>query len=163
MYDRSQWYMSLVQILKDRDQDGMLKGKYVLLLQVELGLRLLERLGLLDEPITVLWVLLSGLPIPDPRLNAFDQLQRHTVANARILLPFSGRFNWEHALREYAMLPQIWRCYNVRPKDIEKQMILRESQPPEERLLAYDAVLESTLPFAQRTIKPATSAMFFFD
>jgi hypothetical protein len=163
MYDRSQWYISLVQILKDQDQGGTLKGKYVLLLQVELGLRLLERLGLLDEPITVLWVILSGLPIPDPRLHAFDQLQRHMIANARILLPFSGRFNWEHALREYATLPQIWRCFNVRPEDLEKQMLLRDLQPSGERLLAYDAALESTLPFAQRTIKPATAAPFLFD
>src|SRR5262249_45598524 len=102
MYDRSQWYIPLVQRLKEQDEDGVLKGKqYVLLLRVELGLWLLERLGLVDEPITVLWVLLSGLPIPDSRLDAFDQQQRHAVANARVLLPFSGRFNWESALREY--------------------------------------------------------------
>ncbi|GHO96301.1 hypothetical protein KSF_063490 [Reticulibacter mediterranei] len=163
MYDRSHWYMSLVQILKDQDQGNTLKGKYVLLLQVELGLRLLERLGLLDEPITVLWVILSGLPIPDSRLHAFDQVQRHMIANARILLPFSGRFNWEHALREYASLPQIWRSYNVRPDDFEKQMLLREPQFSEERLLAYDTVLDSILPFVQRTIKPATAAPFLFD
>ena len=103
MYDRSQWYIPLVQRLKDQDEDGILKGKqHILLLRVELGLWLLERLGLVDEPITVLWVLLSGLPIPDTRLDAFDKQQRHAIANARVLLPFSGRFNWESALREYA-------------------------------------------------------------
>ena len=100
MYDRSQWYLPLVQKLKEQDEDGVLKGKYRLLLQVELGLWLLEWLDLLDEPITVLWVLLSGLPIPDSRLIAFDKQQRRAIANARILLPFSGRFNWENALRE---------------------------------------------------------------
>lgn len=164
MYDRSQWYIPLVQRLKDQDEDGILKGKYVLLLQVELGLWLLERLGLVDEPITMLWVILSGLPIPDSRLAAFDKQQRHTIANARILLPFSGRFNWESALREYAMLHQAWRCYSVRPEELEKQMVYRpDPQRYQERLLAYDAILESTLPFAQRTIRPATAEAFCFD
>ncbi|MBE3558170.1 MAG: hypothetical protein IMW89_02970 [Ktedonobacteraceae bacterium] len=164
MYDRSQWYIPLVQRLKDQDEDGILKGKYVLLLQVELGLWLLERLGLVDEPITVLWVLLSGLPIPDPRLDAFDKQQRHAIANARILLPFSGRFNWENALKEYATIPRAWRCYSVRPEELEKQMVYRpDPQSFQERLFAYDAILESTLPFAQRTIRPATAESFYFD
>ena len=164
MYDRSQWYHPLVQRLKELDEDGILSGKHILLVQVELGLWLLERLGLLDEPITVLWVLLSGLPIPDARLTALDQQQQRAIANARILLPFSGRFNWENALREYATILQAWRCYQVLPEDLEKQMVYRpDPERYQERLLAYDAVLASTLPFAPRTITPATAATFSFD
>jgi hypothetical protein len=164
MYDRSQWHIPLVQRLKDQDEDGILKDKHVLLLQVELGLRLLERLGLVDEPITVLWVLLSGLPIPDTRLDTFDKQRRHAIANARILLPFSGRFNWENALREYAMIQPAWRCYSVRMEELEKQMVYRpDPRRYQERLLAYDTILESTLSFAQRTIRPATAEPFYFD
>jgi hypothetical protein len=163
MYDRRQWYLPLVQKLKEQDEDGVLKGKYRLLLQVELGLWLLEWLDLLDEPITMLWVLLSGLPIPDSRLIAFDKQQRHAIANARILLPFSGRFNWENALREYAQIPQPWRCYRVQPEELEKQLLWPEPQRAQERLLVYDDVLNSVLPFAQRTITPASAATFYFD
>jgi hypothetical protein len=164
MYDRSQWYRSLVQQLKEQDEDGILSGKYVLLVRVELGLWLLEKLGFSDEPITVLWVLLSGLPIPDTRLTGLDKQQRHAIANARILLPFSGRFNWESALREYATIHQAWRCYQVKAEELERQMAYRpDPQRYQERLIAYDAVLENNLPFAPRTITPAIADTFYFD
>jgi hypothetical protein len=70
MYDRKSWCEALAKDLQDNDEEGILVGKYVPLLRVELGLRLLERLNFVDEPITVLWVLLSGIPIPDNRLDA---------------------------------------------------------------------------------------------
>src|SRR4051794_10595031 len=105
MYDRSKWHKLLVEQIKAQDADDILKDKHIFLLQVEMGQRLIERLALFDEPITVLWVLLSDNPIPNARLQALSMQQRHEIANARILLPFSGRFNWENALRLYAMLP----------------------------------------------------------
>ncbi len=164
MYDRKSWCEALAKDLQDNDEDGILVGKYVPLLRVELGLRLLERLNFVDEPITVLWVLLSGIPIPDNRLDALGERQRHALANTRILLPFSGRFNWENALREYADIPEPWRCYQVLPQDFEKQMVYRpDPQRYQERIIAYDAVLDSTLPFAQRTIQPATATTFCYD
>ncbi len=163
MYDRSQWYRFLAEQLKEQDEEGALRGKYVLLLRVELGLRLIEKLDFSDEPITVLWVLLSGLPIPDARLTGLDKQQQHAISNARILLPFSGRFNWENALREYATIPQAWRCYQVRIEEPEKQMVCRLDECYTERLIAYDTILESNLPFAPRTITPATATTFHFD
>ena len=162
MYDRSAWYGPLVEQIKAQDADETLKGKYVLLFQVELGLWLLERLELRDEAITVLWVLFSGLPIPDTRLRTLDKQQRHTIANARILLPFSGRFNWENALRTYTTIDEKWRCYRVHPEELEKQVVYN-LQSHQERFPAYNAVLDSILPFAQRTITPATAATFCFD
>lgn len=164
MYDRKKWHIQLEQDLRDKDEDDILAGKYVLLLRVELGLRLIERLQLLDEPITCVWVLLSGLPIPDVRLQGLSQEQQHFIANARLLLPFSGRFNWENALREYATIPTSWRCYQVLSDDLEKQVVYRpDLQAYQERLVAYDAVLEGILPFAERTIEPATATTFWYD
>ncbi len=162
MYDRSAWYCPLVEQIKAQDADEILKGKYTLLLQVELGLWLLERLDLRDEAITVLWVLLSGLPIPDTRLSILNKQQRHAIANARILLPFSGRFNWENALRTYATIEEKWRCYRVHPEELEKQQVYN-LQSHQERFPAYDAVLDDILPFAPKTITPATAATFYFD
>lgn len=162
MYDRSAWYSPLVEQIKAHDADGALKGKYILLLQVELGLWLLERLELRDEAITVLWVLLSGLPIPDTRLSTLDQQKRHIIANARILLPFSGRFNWENALRTYATIEEKWRSYRVHPDTLENQVVYN-LQSYQERFLVYDTVLDSILPFAPRTITPATAATFCFE
>ncbi|HVB22967.1 MAG TPA: hypothetical protein VNG51_13580 [Ktedonobacteraceae bacterium] len=162
MYDRSEWYKSLVEQIKAQDADGILKGKYSLLLQVELGLWLLERLNLHDEAITVLWVLLSGLPIPDTRLSTLDKQQRHAIANARILLPFSGRFNWENALRTYATIEEKWRCYRVHPEKLEQQLVYK-LQNHKERLVVFDATLDSILPYAPRKITQATADTFCFD
>jgi hypothetical protein len=164
MYDRTVWHVQLVKDLRDKDEDGILSGKYILLLRVELGLRLVERLQLLDEPITIVWVLLSGLPLPDARLQALSQQQQHFIANARLLLPFSGRFNWENALRVYTTIPASWRCYQVLPEDIEKQGVYRpDPRLYQERTVAYDAALEGILPFAERTSQPATATTFCYD
>lgn len=162
MYDRSSWYDPLVEQIKAQDADGILKKKYILLLQVELGLWLLERLGLRDEAIAVLWVLLSGLPLPDARLSTLDQQQRHIVANARILLPFSGRFNWENALRTYASIEEKWRSYRVNPDMLENQVVYN-LQTHQERFLVYDTVLDGILPFAPRTITPTAATTYCFD
>lgn len=161
MYDRGAWYGPLVDQMKAQDADGALQGQHSLLLQVELGLRLLERLTLHDEAITILWVLLSGLPIPDNRLCTLDKQQRHAIANARILLPFSGRFNWENALRTYATVAEKWRCYRVHPEKLEQQ-VLYTLQNHQQRFVVYDATLDSILPFAPRKIAPATAATFSF-
>ena len=162
MYDRRKWYSMLVEQIKVQDADNVLKDKHVLLLQVELGLRLIERLALSDEPITILWVLLSDNPIPDARLQALSVQQRHEIANARILLPFAGRFNWENALRDYAMIKEQWRCYRVYLDDLDTQQVCN-LKSYQERLVIYDETLESILPFAQRNITPAKEGIYIFD
>ena len=86
MYDVRKWHKSLK---KGLDEETALKGKTISLLQVELGLYLLERLNLRDEPVLVLWVLLNGLPIPNHRLRQLDNEQKRLLANGRMLLPFT--------------------------------------------------------------------------
>ncbi len=162
MYDRSKWYVKLLAQIQAQDVYEILKGRYVLLLQVELGLHLIEWLGLSDEPITVLWVLLSNDPLPHPRLRALDAQQRHAIANARILLPFAGRFSWENALQTYATISEQWRCYRVSLDDLETQKVVN-LRSHEERLVVYDKALECILPFAPRTIERAREDRYFFD
>ncbi len=162
MYDRSKWYAKLIAQIQAQDVDEVLKDRYALLLQVELGLHLIEWLELDDEPITVLWALLSDDPLPHPRLRALDAQQRHAIANARILLPFAGRFNWENALQTYATIDEPWRCYRVSPDNLETQKVIN-LRSHDERLVVYDKALEDILPFAQRTTEPAREGQYFFD
>jgi hypothetical protein len=164
MYNRNQWCEDLQRKLKNKDKNEELKGKYKLLLQVELALHLIECLQLLDEPITVVWGILSATPIRDNRVLAFTGQQRHMVANARILLPFSGRTNWDHALREYAAIPEQWRCYRVRAEDFDQQFVLCPNpQNFQERLDLYDCTLKNPLPPLQRSTKPIIPGSFAFD
>ena len=163
MYDKS-WYKKLGKQLKKDDANQEIRGQETLLLRVELGLRLLERLELRDEVITVLWVLLSGLPIPDPRLEQLDKQQRLALANARVLLPFSGRFSWEAALRAYANIPKHWRSYDVQPEQFDRQVVdnARIVGHFDERITAYDACLNSHLPPSVRSCKPAPAGEVSF-
>jgi hypothetical protein len=156
MYDTS-WYEKLRKQLKTSDQNKELRGQETLLLQVELGLRLLEKLNLADEPITVLWVVLSGLPIPHPTLLQLNETQKRMVANARILLPFFSRYAWEDALRDYAHIPVYWRAYQVEAKNLDRQLVVnvRLAGQFDERLTTYDSSLTLLLAFKKQIVKPA--------
>ena len=117
-----------------------------------------------DEPITIVWGILSATPIRDNRVLAFTAQQRHMIANARILLPFSGRTNWDHVLREYAAIPDQWRCYTVRAEDLDQQFVLCPNpQNFQERLDLYDRTLKDPLPPLRRSTKPVIPGSFAFD
>jgi hypothetical protein len=163
MYDAN-WHDKLRRHLQKADESNELRGQETGLLQVELGLRLLECLNLPDEPISVLWVLLSGLPIPDPRLNRFTVTQKRMVANARLLLPFHSRFGWEDALRDYGRLPEQWRAYQVQPENLDRQLVenARLDGRFAERLTVYDETLTSHLPFRRQPIPPAPLGQTIF-
>ncbi len=95
-----------------------------LLLQVELGFALMEYLELDDEPVTIVWAILSGMFIKHPRLENLSQEKRRAIANCRQIIPFSSRFNWLNALRDYIRhVPQNWRNYNFDIQDLDNQII----------------------------------------
>lgn len=156
MYETN-WYEKLRTKLQAADDAHELRGQGTTLLQVELGLRLLEKLDLRDEPVTVLWVLLSGLPIPDPRLKRFTVEQKRMVANARLLLPFHSRFGWEDALRDYSYVPEHWRAYQVNRENLDRQLVdnARIEDSHMERLSVYDETLDGRLPYRQQPLPPA--------
>ena len=95
-----------------------------LLLQVELGFALLEYLELDDEPVTVVWAILSGMFIKHPRLDNLSPEKKRAIANCRQIVPFSSRFNWLNALRDYMRnIPQSWRNYDFDIQDLDNQII----------------------------------------
>lgn len=146
MFEHDEWWLPLKQHV---EQSGIsLKGKSVwrLLFQVELGVYLLEKLNLLDEPITALWIVLSGLPIKHHRLPSYESDDYTPIAIARALLPFAGRLAWEDALRDYAGLPVDARIYKVsleRNKPLNSQLVgpLRSSGEFAPRFEAYEKTL----------------------
>ncbi|WP_199192046.1 pPIWI_RE_Z domain-containing protein [Chlorogloea sp. CCALA 695] len=84
-----------------------------LLLQVELGFALMEQLGLDDEPFTAVWAILSGMFIRHHKLQNLSVEDKRAIANVRQIVPFSARFNWLNALRDYIRnIPEDWRNYN---------------------------------------------------
>ncbi|GAB4541088.1 MAG: hypothetical protein Tsb0014_32800 [Pleurocapsa sp.] len=110
-----------------KDQIPELKDKPSerrLLMQVELGFALMEYLELDDEPVTVVWAILSGMFIKHPRLENLSPNRRRAIANCRQIVPFSSRFNWLNALRDYIRhVPQSWRNYDFDIRDLDNQII----------------------------------------
>jgi hypothetical protein len=126
MFDRDSWWLPLKQHAEQSDIDLPRKATWRLLFQVELGLYLLEHLDLYDEPVTVLWIVLSGLPIEHQRLPRYGTNGYVPVATARALLPFAGRLAWENALYDYAKLPVDARAYDIsieREESLDRQLV----------------------------------------
>lgn len=161
MFNQDEWWYSLKayesQTLELGDKD-----EWRCLFQVELGLRLLENLHLQDEPITVLWVLLNGLPFQHHRLPKIGSPEYISIAIARVLLPFAARFTWENELREYARLPQEVRYYHIVANEnipLKQQLVanIKIKNRSVSRLHTYDNIL-STIPTDRKYILKSADA-----
>jgi hypothetical protein len=150
MFDTTRWHSDLAdQLLETHTEARDLDRKQLrLLFQVELGLYLLEVLDLLDEPISVLWAVLSGLPLP--RLGDLDTDQQQQIAVARFLLPFTGRFPWHEALLTYRSLPSILCAYTVSNLPLDEQLVVNcrlTGQFDQSRRNTYERILTNRLDY----------------
>ena len=124
-----------------------------LLLQVELGFALMELLGLDDEPITAVWVILSGMFIRHPKLQNLSTEERRAIANVRQIVPFSARFNWLNALRDYIKnISESSRNYDFDIQDLDNIIInaaknLKQAANQD----IYERCLTDTLIYCQRS------------
>ena len=134
-----------------------------LLLQVELGFALMERLGLDDEPITAVWVILSGMFIRHPKLQNLSIEERRAIANVRQIVPFSARFNWLNALRDYIKnTSKGSRNYDFDIQDLDNIIInaaknLKQAANQD----IYERCLTDTLIYRQRERRNVKSATYY--
>jgi len=152
------------RLLNDLKKD---LGDYArLLLDVEIGFALLRILRLEDEPIVVLWVILSGTPVRHSRLQNLTDKQKRALANARILLPgFAGRFGWEAALRDYIeYIPYDQRRYDFDARHLEQQIIAAADSnirhPARESV--YEECLSEGLPYKERNMRYTEEGRYEF-
>jgi len=82
-------------------------------IDVELALCGLEALGIADQPVMTIWVLVMALDIPDAALEAIqaDPNRRHILANLRVMLRHTGREYWRETLSRYQNLRPDVRNY----------------------------------------------------
>ncbi|MEG4147761.1 pPIWI_RE_Z domain-containing protein [Microcoleus sp. Pol12B5] len=123
-----------------------------LLLQVELGFALMEKLGLDDEPVTAVWAILSGMFIKYPELQNLSAEDRRAIANVRQIVPFSARFNWLSALRDYKRrIPEDWRNYDFNLQDLDNQTICGAKNLQQQRNQCIcESCLTATLNYRRR-------------
>ncbi|MEG5033543.1 pPIWI_RE_Z domain-containing protein [Microcoleus sp. AT3-D2] len=132
------------------EEQGVQEPK--LLLQVELGFALMEKLRLDDEPITAVWAILSGMFIKHPKLQNLSAEDRRAIANVRQIVPFSARFNWLNALRDYLRrIPANWRNYDFNIQDLDSQIIdgAKNLQQQANQCI-YEKCLTATLSYRRR-------------
>ncbi len=139
----------------DELKESLGRAKAELLLQVELGFALMELLGLDDEPVTVLWAILSGMPLRHPRLQNLDEMERRAIANTRQIVPFSGRFAWIRALRSYINdIPLDSRNYEFATQNLDSQIINATKQLRHQtHQNLYESCLSANLEFRVRKVK----------
>lgn len=162
MFEQS-WYDSLVKNLREAGFENE-KDEPKLLFQVELGFRLLELIGLANEPADVVWTLLTTTPVPHQPLNNLDDQQKRALANARVLLRF-GRFAWRDALYWYSKLAAPWRLYLVDPGQPLHKPAQREPNGPAyvtNRLAIFDKWLSERLDYKSQYLKPASTGRVTF-
>ena len=135
-----------------------------LLLHVELGFKLMERLRFDDEPVTAAWAVLSGMPLRHPRLQSLDESERRAIANARQIVPYSSRFAWLEAVRSYFRLPprfrQYWLDERLLPADLDQVILcaIKIKAKNEIRDHLYEQCLGNSLDFHHRAGSPPVKA-----
>jgi hypothetical protein len=134
-----------------------------LLLQVELGFALMEYLDLDDEPVTVVWAILSGMFIKHPKLEDLSSEKRRAIANCRQIVPFSSRFNWLNALRDYIRnIPESWRNYDFDIQDLDNQIInaAKNLQQPIHQGI-YERCLTAELDYRSRNREQVSASIYY--
>lgn len=157
MYEIPKIFTNLQDRLKpELEERGSNRFNASLISKVELGMELISFLGLDEEPIVVLWVLLSQTPVRHPRLQQLGNDQLRAISNARILLPgYAGRFGWESALRDYMrQVPLEMRSYDFDVEQLDKQIFhaCRTPRIFNNRIEVFRECLTQPLPFRQRNI-----------
>ncbi|MGW4647338.1 pPIWI_RE_Z domain-containing protein [Kitasatospora sp. NPDC004289] len=152
MRDRKSWYQPVTEALRPWPAEHE-DVKPALLCQVELGLRLLERLspGL---PADSVWPLLGGYPFAAASGLAPTGQEQQMVTNARHLLWTLRRHRtWEQSLAAYRGLPERLRAYRV-PEDgvaaVRTPLFVAA-----DRFDAYDDALEHRPALDQRALRIA--------
>lgn len=163
MRDRDSWHKPVSRELARlwTDVPAELSGvKPSLLCQVELALRVLERLAP-GEPARGAYVLFGGYPFA--RARGISVTSEHEViltAGRHLLWTLRRRRTWLQALETYAAMPERLRAYNV-PAD---GVPARRSEPAvaSDRMAVYDAALSVLPPLARKElpIAPAGRATF---
>lgn len=134
---------------------------------VELAFKLVEILGLIDEPVRVVPALLSQAPVYHTRLKNLTKEQLLALANARILVPYSATSSWDEALRRYLEVDNYLRDYDFSPNNLEEQIVNAARCQPTRypiRQKVYQECLTTRLPYDEVTYKyPSPDKLYQFE
>lgn len=153
MRDRAAWHHPLVGDLARVWPEGLTTIQPSVLCQVELGLRLLERLAP-DQPANGVWALLGGYPFARAMGLVKDEADERMLVCARHLLwAMRRRRTWQQSLEAYEQVPDHLQGYRV-PTDSGPARRV-EPTVAAARFAVYDSALERLPAFARRPLDVA--------
>ncbi|WP_158884552.1 hypothetical protein [Amycolatopsis anabasis] len=155
------WLRPLVKSLDENWPDKDRKVQPALLCQVELGLRLLERLDP-AQPAAGAWVLFGGYPFGEAAGLVTTPEQEWMVTCARHRLwPLRRRRTWREAVKAYRKLSPQVRAYQV-PKDLGPATFTGPGDTAADRLAHYDLALAELPEYSENAMRLAEPGPHYF-
>ncbi|GAB3837342.1 signal recognition particle [Kribbella italica] len=158
MRSRSDWHQEILSQLSDGwpDDVAVRPGD---LLDVELGLRLLERVTPTWTAIDA-WTLLGGYPYSDVLAETGAE-QRLMIRRARhYLWDLRRRYEWRRLLSMYLEVPRHLRAYDF--GEVDETPVRRDPSRAARRFDVYDRLLTSPPTFVRSALPRAEAGQFQF-
>lgn len=137
---------------------------FATLIRVEIGLLLLEKLGLSEQTVLNIWAITQGIETPIIKVFYQDPTQSHWIANFRMLTRRqTGLLNWENDLKQYACLPIKDRIFDLDSLSTIAGQSVKRTGNATHRLYHYQEVLDGNLPVAKHKLPPAEPGEIAFQ
>jgi hypothetical protein len=169
MFKKGEWYQNHRKLLKHRlgtNTQAYNDASLRRMVEVEYGLRLMQILNLLNEPIISLPDLLTLHELP--ALRHFTDGEWQLLMFARCRIPnYLSHQRWRDDLREYAMLPTAAMLFGISKElSLDEQVVgqLNKKLELADHLSAYDDLIKARPPYQRSTYNPASAgAIYYFD
>lgn len=157
-------YSSLQDLFKTRfpTESSDKEISFNLLMRVETGLRLLEVLGIQDQPVMTIWALNQGLVTPALSNLQLNETQKRWLANYRAVIHRTSKRDWQFDFSTYTMYSENKRAYGL-PNDENFEVdTLSRTGRQTQRIKIYDEVFSGILPFRKEKRSLATQGQYGF-
>ncbi|MGH3874881.1 MAG: hypothetical protein ACRDSR_25830 [Pseudonocardiaceae bacterium] len=160
MRDRSRWHGRLLRELTDVWPTELRSFSPGLLLDVELGLYLLDTV-MPTRTVADAWTLFGGYPYSEAFGDVRSDIQRLRIRRARhYLWDMRRRREWRTAVETYRQVPQELRGYDV--KDLDAVPQRRSPSRAAKRFTIYESLLTSPPAFARQVLPAAGAGEYDF-
>ena len=142
-------YSSLQDLFKTRfpTESNDKEISFNLLIRVETGLRLLEVLGIQDQPVLTIWALNQGLIVPALANLKLNEIQKRWLVNYRAVIHRTSKRDWQFDFSTYTQYPENKRVYRLPSDENYEAESLSRTGRQKQRINVYDEVFSGILPF----------------
>lgn len=158
-------YSSLQDLFKTRfpTESNDKEISFNLLIRVETGLRLLEVLGMQDQPVLTIWALNQGLVVPALANLKLNEIQKRWLVNYRAVIHRTSKRDWQFDFSTYTQYPENKRVYRLPSDENYEAESLSRTERQKQRINVYDEVFSGILPFRKEKRPLASQGQYGFS